>query len=291
MLIRHLVPYRRKPKKAPLDHEESNLSSFIKLELHLTMSPDDLNLLTAPNLAAAHGFTTRTGGVSASPYDSLNLGLSSGDAPESVGENRQRILEVFGVTQEEVCAFHQVHSARVIEGVPTWFEREADASVTNDPNLLLVVSVADCFPLLFHDPVKAVVGAAHCGWRGTVAGMAREVVGRMGELYGSSPQDIRVAIGPGISAACYQVGAEVVQEFTNAGFPEHVSYPDDEERFRLDLAAANRWALEQAGVSAEHIWSSDWCTYSDAARFYSHRRDAGKTGRHWAAIRLGGGAA
>ena len=248
-------------------------------------SSANLDLLTAPNLDVPHGFTTRTGGVSVSPYGSLNLGLSSGDASESVAENRQRVLGAFGVTKEEVCAFHQVHSARVIEGYPTWFEEEADASVTDDPNLLLVISVADCSPLLFHDPVKEVVGAAHCGWRGTVAGMAQEVVQQMG-LYGSDPRDIHVAIGPGISAACYQVGEEVVRAFTDAGFPETISRPDDEGRFRLDIAAANRWALEQAGVPAKNIWTSDWCTYSDPARFYSHRRDAGKTGRHWAAIKL-----
>ena len=245
-----------------------------------------LNLLTAPNLDVPHGFTTRTGGVSQAPYDSLNLGLSSGDRGEPVTENRHRVLKAFGVTQGEVCAFHQVHSARVIEGVPTWFEQEADASVTDNPDLLLVVSVADCLPLLFHDPVKKVVGAAHCGWRGTVGGIAQEVVRRMGELYRSKPQDIRVAIGPGISAPCYQVGAEVVQTFSEAGFPEPISYPDDEGRFRLDIGAANRWTLEQAGVLPQNIWTSNWCTYSDAARFYSHRRDAGKTGRHWAAIKL-----
>ena len=253
-------------------------------------SEADLDLLTAPNLDVPHGFTTRIGGVSASPYDSLNLGLSSGDSSESVEENRRKVMDAFGVTRKAVCAFHQVHSARVIEGYPTWFEEEADASVTDDPNLLLVISVADCSPLLFHDPVKEVVGAAHCGWRGTVKGMAREVVRRMGELYNSDPKDIRVAIGPGISAACYQVGEEVVRAFMDAGFPESISYPDDEGRFRLDIAAANRWILRQAGVPPENIWTSDWCTYSDPTRFYSHRRDAGKTGRHWAAIRLGGDA-
>ncbi len=249
--------------------------------------PLDLNVLTAPNLDVPHGFTTRTGGVSASPYGSLNLGLSSGDAPQNVAENRRRALAAFGVTQGEVCAFHQVHSAKVIEGVPTWFEQEADASVTADPNLLLVISVADCLPLLFHDPVKEVVGAAHCGWRGTVAGIAKEVVRRMA-AHGSDPRDIRVALGPGISAPRYQVGEEVMGAFADAGFPEHPFQPDDEGRFRLDLAAANVWMLGQAGVLSEHIWTSNWCTYSDEARFYSHRRDAGKTGRHWAVIKLDG---
>ncbi len=251
-----------------------------------TADTSTLDLLTAPNLGVPHGFTVRTGGVSAVPYDSLNLGLSSGDAPEQVAENRRRVMAAFGVTEGEVCAFHQVHSARVIKGAPTWFEREADASVTDDPKLLLVVSVADCLPLLFHDPVKGVVGAAHCGWRGTVKGIAGEVVRKMGALYGSDPRNIRVAAGPGISAPRYQVGEEVAQAFADAGFPEHVSYPDDKGRFRLDIAAANRWALRRAGVLPENVWRSGWCTYSDAARFYSHRRDAGKTGRHWAAIKL-----
>ena len=246
----------------------------------------NLDLLTAPNLDVPHGFTTRTGGVSVSPYGSLNLGLSSGDASESVAENRRRVMKALGVTREAVCAFHQVHSARVIEGYPTWFEEEADASVTDDPDLLLVISVADCSPLLFHDPVQEVVGAAHCGWRGTVKGIARAVVEKMGALYSSDPNDIRVAVGPGISASCYQVGEEVVRAFADAGFPESVSYPDDEGRFRLDIAAANRWMLARAGVPPENIWTSDWCTYSDPTRFYSHRRDAGKTGRHWATIRL-----
>lgn len=250
------------------------------------MLPTDLDLLTAPNLAVPHAFTTRKGGVSASPYNSLNLGLSSGDAPERVAENRRRVMEAFGVTREEVCAFHQVHSARVLEGAPTWFEREADASVTNNPDLLLVVSVADCSPLLFHDPVREVVGAAHCGWRGTVAGMAKEVVEKMSELYGSDPRDIHVAIGPGISAPCYQVGEEVVQAFVDAGFPKYIAYPDSEGRFRLDIAAANRWSLAQVGVPSTNIWISTWCTYSDTTRFYSHRRDAGQTGRHWAVIKL-----
>jgi len=242
--------------------------------------------IQAPNLSVPHGFTTRAGGVSTPPYDSLNLGLSSGDDEAPVAENRRRVLEAFGVMQGEVCAFHQVHSAEVVEARPSWFEREADGMVTNRPGLLLVVSTADCLPVLFHDPVQGVVGAAHCGWRGTVGGIAGEVVRRMVRCYGSSPADLRVAFGPSILGPCYQVGEEVVAAFREAGFPERVATPDDEGRFRLDVAAANRWTLERSGVRPENIWESGLCTHCDPERFFSHRRDRGRTGRHWAVVML-----
>ena len=249
----------------------------------MNTAAQSLDLITAPNLEVPHGFTTRAGGVSEGCFWGLNLGLSSGDAPERVAANRARVLGAFGKTQSQVCAFNQLHSARVIEARPTWFEEDADGAVTNNPDLLLVVSAADCAPLLFHDPVQNVVGAAHSGWRGTVAGIAREVVGRMGELYGSKPHNVRAAIGPCIGGANYQVGEEVIGAFQEAGFPNHVHHPDNERRFRLDLVAANRWLLQEAGLREEHVWDSGLCTVADP-RFYSHRRDAGRTGRGWGVI-------
>ena len=245
-----------------------------------------LELVTAPNLKVPHGFTTRKGGVSDGPFASLNLGLSSGDTPDKVEANRQIVLQAFGKRTGQACAFHQVHSARVVEGCPSWFEFEADASITNRPDLLLIVSVADCYPLLFHDPVVGAVGAAHCGWRGTVQDIAGEVVRKMQACYASDPADIQVAIGPAISGGCYQVGPEVVQAFQEAGFPAHIYESDEEGRYRLDLLKANQWVLEQAGVLPEHVWASGHCTLMEKERFYSYRRDEGRTGRHWAVISL-----
>lgn len=245
----------------------------------------ELTLLEAPNLSVPHGFTMRGGGVSEGPFASLNLGLSSGDDPERVARNRARVLAAFGKTQAQVCAFHQVHSARVLEARPSWFELEADAATTDRPDLLLVVSAADCVPLLFHDPVVGAVGAAHSGWRGTVAGIAGGVVRAFSARYGSYPEDLRVAIGPCIGGSDYQVGTEVVGAFREAGFPPSVYRPDDEGRFRLDLVAANRWALSEAGVREAHVWDSGICTFRDN-RFYSYRRDAGRTGRFWAVVSL-----
>lgn len=239
--------------------------------------------LHAPNIAVPHAFTTRTGGVSPDPYASLNLGLSSGDSEANVEANRARALDAFGSKPDQCCAFHQIHSARVVRAKPTYFAEEADASITDDPSLTLIVSTADCLPILFHDPVQGVVAAAHCGWRGTVKGMVDAVLDAFAG-YGSHMEDIHAAIGPGISRANYQVGAEVIDAFASAGFPKTVYEPDGIGRYLLDVVAANRYLLERRGVS--NIWQSDMCTYADPTRFYSHRRDKGRTGRHWALIKL-----
>ena len=260
---------------------------------HLTSSASEtggepLAVLTAPDLPWPHGFTLRGGGVSAGPYASLNLGLSSGDAFEAVEANRDRVLAALGFARGDVCAFHQVHGHRVLDGSPSWFVEQADAATSATPGRLLVVSVADCLPLLFFDPGHGAIGAAHCGWRGTVQGLAAEVVRAMAERYGSRPADLRVAIGPGIQGPCYQVGPEVVGAYLQAGFPDGVATPDVGDRHRLDLVAANRFVLERAGVPPARIWSAAACTHCEPARFYSHRRDAGVTGRHWAFIGIPG---
>ncbi len=245
-----------------------------------------LEFVRAPNLNVPHGFTTRKGGVSGGVYASLNLGLSSGDAEAPVAQNRRRVLATFGADEAGACAFSQVHGARVLTGRPTWFEEEADAAVSDTPGLVLAVSTADCLPVLFHDPCTGAVAAAHCGWRGTVAGVAANTLQKFITLYGTDPADVQVAFGPGILAPNYQVGPEVVAAFQAAGFPEDVSTPDGTGRFLLDVAAANRWQLLEAGVKPENLWESGLCTYADPERFYSHRRDKGRTGRHWAVVKV-----
>lgn len=247
-------------------------------------SADAPGLVRLSSLGAEHGFTTRRGGVSAGPYGSLNLGLSSGDDRTVVERNRDILLTHLGTTRDRVCAFNQVHGARVLVGRPTWFEEDADAAVSDDPDLLVVVSAADCFPVLFHDPMTGAVGAAHCGWRGTAARLAEEVVATMTREYGSRPADLRVAVGPGIRGGCYQVSADVAARFTEAGFPESL-YPPDGDRFLLDIEAAIGLSLKAAGVRDEQVEYLGRCTHCEPDEFYSHRRDAGLTGRSWAFVR------
>lgn len=252
----------------------------------MTTGPDQqARYLTSPAISALHGFTTRRGGVSGGAFASLNLGLSSGDEPELVEANRDLLLGELGFRREQVCAFNQVHGARVLLGAPSWFAEDADAATTDDPDLLLVVSSADCLPLLFQDPQTGAVAAAHCGWRSTVKGLASQVVAALVERHGAKPEQLRVAIGPGVAGTCYQVGDEVKGEFAAAGFPAGVFTADAMAgHHRLDLLAANRWVLEGAGVTAGHIEESRRCTHCEDDAFYSYRRDRGRTGRHWAFI-------
>jgi len=252
--------------------------------------------LTLGAFTATHGFTTRAGGVSTGPYAALNLGLSSGDDPAAVEANRDIVLAALGARRADVCGYHQVHGARVMVGTPGWFEEKADASVSDDPAHLLVVSAADCYPVLFHDPVTGAAGAAHCGWRGTLQRLPALVVAALTREYGADPADVRVAIGQGIGGRCYQVDRPVAEAFLAAGFPAAVVAEGDpppdladiapgEDRPLLDVHAAVLHALAEAGVRPEHVASLGRCTHCEPEVFYSHRRDRGLTGRMWGFVR------
>jgi len=258
--------------------------------------PGPVPYLTLPGFTAPHGFTTRAGGVSEGPYASLNLGLSSGDDRAKVEANRDLVLRTLGVGRDQVCGYHQVHGARVAVESPGWFEERADAAVSSDPAHLLVVSAADCYPVLFHDPVTGAAGAAHCGWRGALERLPARVVAALSREYGADPADVRVAIGQGVGGRCYQVERAVAEEFLAAGFPASVAAegppPPDladlapgADRLLLDVHAAVLHALAEAGVRPEHVSSLGRCTHCEPEAFFSHRRDRGRTGRMWGFVR------
>ena len=233
----------------------------------------------------AHGFPARTGGVSSAPYGSLNLGLSTADDPSNVHGNRQRVLGAFGFSADSLCLLHQVHGTRIVQARAGAGAEQADAQHTDDPSLLLAVSFADCQPVLYFDPDSGAVAAAHCGWRGTVAGLAGSVVQDLQRTYGSDPARLKTVLGPAICADCYQVGPDVGDRFSAAGLGAALRPdPQDAARHRLDLTAANRAALLQAGVRETNIDDLRLCTSCRPESFYSHRRDRGTTGRHWALI-------
>jgi YfiH family protein len=240
-------------------------------------------LLNAPEFLAPHGFATRLGGVSDGPYAGLNLGANTEDDPERVARNREVFAGWFGVPIGNVCLLEQVHGDEVVEAQAGRTPR-ADAQVSGDPSLLLAIGSADCLPLLFHDPKTGAAGAAHCGWRGTLAGLAAKTVRAMTECYGSRAEDLRVAVGPGICGGCYEVGLDLAERFHEAGFTEGVVLREQGDRVRLDLSAANRAVLLEAGVPAASIVATDTCTACDPVLYFSHRRDRGTTGRHWSAV-------
>lgn len=244
-------------------------------------------MLRVVGFEAPHGFTLRAGGVSAAPYDTLNLGLSTGDDPGRVARNRERALAACAARPGRVHAVRQVHGARVAPEGAGWFEAEADAVTSATPGDVLLLGAADCLPLLVLDPRTGAAGAAHCGWRGLASGVVDALVDALRERYGAAPAHLRSALLPAIAPACYQVGPEVAEAFREGGFPAALTPLDDEGRHRLDLTGAVRHALGRAGVEAPPHEAGS-CTHCEPRRFFSHRRDGRRTGRHWAWLRVPG---
>lgn len=215
--------------------------------------------------------TTRGGGVSAGPYESLNMSLSVGDEPGAVLENRRRVAAAIGACPADFVFGRQVHGAgvRVVTGadrssgaftadgaVP-----EADALVTGDPSVVLAILAADCVPVVLYDPAARVLACVHAGWRGTVARACAAAVTVMAGL-GARPGGIIAGIGPGIGADRYQVGPEVAAA-ASAGFGPAagaVIRPDGTGRWLFDLAAANRLVLREAGLADGNIHATGYVT-------------------------------
>ena len=214
-------------------------------------------------------FSTRVGGVSEGPYESLNLGLLTGDDRAHVGENRRRLAEQLGLGPERVAMGWQVHGAELQEwsgppasrfSDPDADLRKVDGHITDEPDLALLVLVADCLPVALSDGGR--VAMLHCGWRGLAAGIVERAVAQ----FQSPPAAM---IGPGIGRCCYEVGAEVLRAFEDL---DGVA-----EGRMLDLRAVAERKLEAAGVdSVEHL---DLCTSCRPDLFFSHRRDGPETGR------------
>ncbi len=212
-------------------------------------------------------FTTRLGGVSEGPYASLNLGRKSGDDVNRVDENRRIACEAIGADVEKLALNYQVHSDRVLQAGPAMRGERADGLWTDEPGLPLLALSADCLPiaLLRTETERPAVAVLHAGWRGLLAGIAEAGARALGD------GALVAAIGPGIGPCCYEVGEEVATRFR--------------ERFgggvlresHLDLWTSAELALRSAGV--ERIDRFDRCTACEPETFFSHRRDAGRTGR------------
>jgi hypothetical protein len=269
-----------------------------------------------------HGFSTRPGGDSElNGARVLNLGYTEWDKRSAVEKNRRAFLGALNAEQMALVTLRQIHSDFVheIRVAPSpW--RTGDALLTRTRGVLLAVQTADCVPILLADARHRAVAAVHAGWRGTLARIVAKTIGRMRMLYGTKPADVLAALGPGIGACCYEVGPEVVQAFAGqfadarewfAGAAIDPSgrtlHFDDlasgEERnpfkwlwmtppghdpplprLHLDLVAANRCQLLDAGVAPQHIAASDLCTACRTDLLFSHRREQGKTGRQMGLI-------
>ncbi len=252
---------------------------------------DGLRLLTWPALDASGvtaAVTARDGGVSGGPYATLNLSLSVGDDAASVLENRRRLAAALGISLDDFVFARQVHGAgvRVVGDADRGsgaFSLEdaiegADALVTASSAVVLAIVTADCLPVVLHDPVAGVLACVHAGWRGTVAGVTAAAVAAMQDL-GSRPSDVVAGLGPAIAGDRYQVGPDVHEAVTAAFGAAAAAFlrpdrrpgasPKGQDRWLLDLSAANRHALREAGVPDDRIHASAIPTGTGA--FFSDR--------------------
>jgi purine-nucleoside/S-methyl-5'-thioadenosine phosphorylase / adenosine deaminase len=238
-----------------------------------------------------HGFTTRIGGISSEPYDTLNLASlakdPNSDGNTNVAENFRRVRKALGCRRHIRVQVNQVHGKDVwlppAKPIRPIDAPRADAIVTDRAGLLLMVRVADCVPVLLSDKEGRVVSAVHAGWRGVVAGVVVSAVDAMTRLGGVDPSCLVAAIGPCIQRDRFEVGSEVAQAFDDIGLSEAVSHRGV-DRPHIDLSAAVAHQLEQAGIGLPQIDRTDRCTYEHAEDFFSHRRDQGRTGRQAALI-------
>ena len=228
-----------------------------------------------PTVRAA--FTLRQGGVSRVPYDSLNVGARVGDEPAAVAENRRRLRVQLHLPSEPAW-IEQVHGIGVLDLDGSAVTVAADAVFTRRTGAICAVQVADCLPVLMSARDGSAVAAAHAGWRGLAAGVLEATVKKLGV----EPRQLIAWLGPAIGQGHFEVGGEVRQAFlAHDGGAAGAFAPNAAGRWQCDLAALARRRLAALGVGA--IFGGDWCTYADASRFFSYRRD-GRCGRMAALI-------
>ncbi|MHB9035378.1 MAG: peptidoglycan editing factor PgeF [Armatimonadota bacterium] len=236
-----------------------------------------------------HGFSTRIGGMSAEPYDTLNLGLAVDDNPDAVLANRRAFASALEIDSERIVVPRQVHSnvVKVVTecdaGLGAFDHANAipdtDALITNVPNLPLALHFADCVCIFLLDPENSAIGVVHAGWRGTALKIVLATVAAMTREFGTDPGALQAAVCPSVCRACYTVGQDTAGELFKA-FPhdDRVLSQASTDKWYADLKNANTILLKDAGVQGSNIAISQECTCCNRDEFFSYRRD-GKTGR------------
>jgi YfiH family protein len=244
------------------------------------------------------GFSTRLGGRSQPPYESLNCGLHVGDRPIDVVQNRNRLVQLQGYSFEQWTCANQIHGSSLYQvGMEDRGKGNAtlDAAIpdvdglyTRRKDIFLASFYADCVPIYFLDPINRVVGIAHAGWKGTVSNIATKMIKRWQEEFGTDLSTIRVAIGPAIGGCCYEVDDTVMDHIMpHADYLSTKAYTSNENgRYQLDLKQVNYDFIKKAGILSENIEVSSWCTSCRSDLFFSHRKENGKTGRMTAFIAI-----
>lgn len=249
-----------------------------------------------------HAFLTRRGGVSTDCFAGLNFSSREGDKAESVDRNWRLLGDAFRLDPTQFVVMQQLHGGHIVvlaednreklPGGSSLLPKDAyacDALVTNRPGLAIGVKTADCVPLFLVDLVKRVVGVVHAGWRGTALNIAGQTVDTFIARFSSRPGDILAVIGPAIGPCCYEIDAIVyhaLKIYAGEGAAPFFRPGATKDSWMLDLTMVNRYQLEQRGVPPGQIFAGDHCTSCKGDVFYSHRRDRGRTGRHFSFLML-----
>jgi polyphenol oxidase len=229
---------------------------------------------------AVCGFTTRNGGVSSAPYNSLNFGFNTADKPANVAENHSILHDFLNIDSDSAAQMEQIHGAHVTVVSEGGRYPSTDGLITSKAGILLGVMVADCIPLLLCDPKKKVVGAIHCGWRPIVGGIAEQAISIFADEFGSDPSDIAAVMGPSAGPCCYEIGGEVAERLK----PSSLIRRDG--KLYVDLRAELSGNLLDAGVSRSNIEIFSDCTICGSKLYFSHRRDGLRSGRMMGYIML-----
>ena len=263
-------------------------------------SSKGVGIITADNLSAqngvAHGFSTRAGGISPAPFDSLNLGLTRTDPIENVKRNFKILADASGFDYKSITVLNHEHGTNIIrvekedrgrglEKAPFPF---CDGLVTNDPDVTLSALHADCSAIFVYDPVKRVDGLAHAGWKGTIYRIGRKLIEKMTAEFGSDPGNLIAATGPCICFDCFEVDNELAEKFINEFGYEKIAKKNNKKKGKafVDIKAALAIQLIEAGIMPEKLFLTDLCTYERQDLFYSYRRDGINTGDMASFIRL-----
>lgn len=259
-----------------------------------------ISYITKPswlNRGVDFAFSFRAGGVSDTPFKSLNLGLHVGDTPEAVLANRRSLLNVFNQDLDSMVCCEQVHGNRVVvvdnshRGCGAEKYETAivgyDGMVTNQPGLYLTTFYADCIPVCFYDPVQYAIGMSHSGWKGTMGRIVINTIEMMHNQFGSMPEDIEVFIGPGIKHCCFEIQYDLARK-VKAEFNEFndIIYKGENDKYHWNLHSTIKQLLIKRGIKSYNITACDICSACNTDRFFSYRSEHGKTGRMGALLGL-----
>lgn len=236
-----------------------------------------------------HGFSTRLGGVSKGCFSSMNLGFERGDEKEAVTENYRRICGAIGFSMGNIVFSDQIHETEVkrvgkgdCQGTGDFSVKKLkgiDGLMTNEGNVVLATSYADCVPLFFADEKNHAIAASHAGWRGTIGGIGDKTVKAMEREFGTKPEDLKVVIGPSICRDCYEVSEDVAERFMELEGKTVLPSPQNKPgKYQLNLWLANEAILLKAGVLKKNIHISGICTCCNSELLFSHRASKGKRG-------------